>query len=80
MTNTSKNRGRIFIKKTQKAEIHFGLLNIESKGTFSRTQITHLLSKWENMTEKWVHDDLSECGTRKGSSKPIFWPNEFSAL
>ena len=50
-----------------KAEFYFGLSKIESKGTFSGSQTDQLLSKWENMTEKWVLVDLSEHGPREGS-------------
>ena len=62
-----KNKHWIFIKII-KAQFYFDLLKIESKGTFSRTQIVQLLSKSENMAKKCTH------------FWPYFWPIKFSAL
>ena len=52
-----KNKSRIFMK-TQKVELYFGLSIIESKDIFSRTQIAQLLSKWENMAEKYLFNHI----------------------
>ena len=57
----NKIKVEIFMK-TQKSEFYFDLPKIKSKSTFSHTQISQLLSKWENIDEKCVRMDLSELG------------------
>ena len=69
-----RGQNQIFIK-TQKAEFYFGFLLstfllryfclILSKSTFFRFETTPLLSKWENMAEKWVCVELKERGASK---------------
>ena len=79
-----KNKNQIFILNSElkrpncsKSRLIICLYK-KSNSTFSRTQMTQLLSKWENMAQKQVRLNLSECGTSEGSPAPLFWPNEMS--